>query len=148
MQQNNIIDHTASRVALNNQLEVFLKVKQANNPNFAFFNAKDELHEYYLFLRGKYRDQSIVLPKEEGRYDGNDVNGDNPLSCLLGGYSSSFSEESVCPSEKIDESGMQSSDARGATDENKDLVRSEEQERKRKADRLVRLRIWKESRSS
>jgi hypothetical protein len=149
MQQNNIIDHTASRVALNNQLEVFLKVKQANNPNFAFFNSKDELHGYYMYLRGKYsrnaKDKNIVLRKT-GSDGGKRDDGGNPLSGLLGGYSSS-SEESRCPSENLDNSSVKSKDAKHAKDGNNDDIRSEEQERKRKADRLERLRIWKESRS-
>ncbi len=148
MQQNTIIDHTASRVASNYQLEVFLKVKQANNPNFAFFNSKDELHGYYLYLRGKYsrnaKDKNIVL-RRAGSDDGKGGDGGNPLSVLLGGYSSS-SEESRCPSENLDNSSVKSK-ANDSTDGNNDDIRSEEQERKRKADRLERLRIWKESRS-
>jgi hypothetical protein len=150
IQQNTIIEHTASRVALNNQLEVFLKAKQANNSNFAFFNPTDVLHGYYLYLRGKYsrndEDQNNVSPKE-GSGDGNDSDGCNPLSGLLGGYSSS-SNESEGPLENEDNSNIKDSTCENERqDENDDDIRSEEQERKRKADRLERLRIWKESRS-
>ena len=157
MQQNTIIEHTASRVARTIQLEVFLKVKQANDAAFAFLNPTNELHEYYLYLRGKYsriaEDRKTDPLKEGGDDDGEDVHGVNTLSGLLGGYSSSSEEECEGPSKNDDNSNIK--DCRSAKDstdgnerqaENNDGIQSEEQERKRKADRLEKLRIWKETR--
>jgi len=154
MHQNTIIEHTASRVASATQLEVFLKVKQANDAAFAFLNPTNELHEYYLYLReknGRIAEDRKTDPLKEG---GEDVHSVNPLSGLLGGYSSSSEEECEGPSKNDDNSNT--TDCRGAKDSadgnerqaaNNDGIQSEEQERKRKADRLERLRIWKETRS-
>ena len=123
---------------------------------FAFLNPTNELHEYYLYLKGKYgriaEDRKTESLKEGGDDDVEDVHGVNPLSGLLGGYSSSSEEECEGTSKSDDNSNIK--DSRGAKDsidgnerqpENNDIIQSEEQERKRKADRLERLRIWKET---
>jgi hypothetical protein len=107
------------------------------------------LHGYYLYLKGKYSrnvDDENNVPPKDGSDDRKDAGGGNPLSGLLGGYSSS-SEESICPSENLDNSSIKSKDMRDSTDENNDDILSKERERKRKANRLEKLRIWKESRS-
>ena len=170
---NNIIELTASRIASNNQLEVFLKVKQANNVDFAFLNPKDELHKYYLHVKAKHsnsKNDSTINEMSKGK-DGSDDNNtsDNPLSGLLGGYASSSSssdESSSADSGKKD--GISSTtttndDCEGKTKETSldkgngaqpDIDTkptsslSDELDRKRKADRLERRKAWKESRIS
>lgn len=42
---------TAAKCMSAPQLEVLLKVKQANNPDFAFLNPNNECHAYYLWLK-------------------------------------------------------------------------------------------------
>ena len=169
---NNIIELTASQIASNNQLEVFLKVKQANNVDFAFLNPKDELHKYYLHVKAKHsnsKNDSTINEMSKGK-DGSDDNNtsDNPLSGLLGGYASSSSssdESSSADSGKKDgiSSTTTNDDCEGKTkeisldkgngpqpdiDTKPPSSLSDELDRKRKADRLERLKAWKESRIS
>mmetsp|Transcript_29845 Transcript_29845/g.63302 ORF Transcript_29845/g.63302 Transcript_29845/m.63302 type:complete len:171 (-) Transcript_29845:3496-4008(-) len=161
MRHNTIIEHTSSRIVLNNQLEVFLKVKQANNADFSFLNPSDELHRYYLYLKVKHSSNGENENKNDLTNKDTDNESDNPLSGLLGGYSSS-SEESSGPTKNDNNSTTEESEGKDVTsslnkdhkaqhnDEGKDPkqipTRSDAQDRKRKADRLERLRHWKESR--
>jgi len=173
---NNIIELTASRIASNNQLEVFLKVKQANNVDFAFLNPKDELHKYYLHVKAKHGDSKndgSINEMIKGKDDSEDNNtSDNPLSGLLGGYassssSSSSSSDESSPADSGKKDGISSTttndDCEGKTketfldkgngaqpdiDTKPPSSLSDEQDRKRKADRLERLKAWKESRIS
>lgn len=154
MRHNAIIEHTTSRIASNNQFEVFLKVKQATNTDFSFLTPSNELHRYYLYLKEKHRNNgknANVSTNNQG--DCSDENASvNPLSGLLGDYESS-SDESTSPTKndatatgnksngKIEENQPQ--------DEGKGIqVDSQScgQDRKRKAERMKRLRLWKESR--
>lgn len=153
MRHNNIIELTASRIATNNQLEVFLKVKQASNVDFSFLNPSDDLHRYYLYLKEKHNPNKAKDEEE----DGSDASG---LAGLLGGYASSSDSDSSCsPEKKKDTKCSSLNDGKkdtvnteqhndtGTTDaklDSSDSVPSE-QDRKRKADRLERLRVWKES---
>lgn len=156
MRHNNIIELTASRIATNNQLEVFLKVKQASNADFSFLNPSDDLHRYYLYLKEK--DNPNKAKDEEG--DGSDDT--SGLAGLLGGYaSSSDSDSSCCSSEKKKDTSSSLDDGKKDTvntEQHNDTTTgaadskptssgsiSSELDRKRKADRLERLRVWKES---
>lgn len=160
MRHNNIIELTASRIATNNQLEVFLKVKQASNADFSFLNPSDDLHRYYLYLKEKHTPNK-AKDEEEDESDASNVSG---LAGLLGGYASSSDSDSSCSPEKKNDTKRSSLD-----DGKKDIVNAEQhtdttttettdtkpasssdslssdQDRKRKADRLERLRVWKES---
>jgi len=154
MRQNTIIEHTASRIALNNQLEVFLKVKQAANADFSFLNPSDELHRYYLHTKEKFGNNNKKdngIPKKEGSGESSD-DSNNPLSGLLGDYDSSSDDEDTCSTKK-EEIGIES---KGKNEEkpshdNEDggecpQAEPSPQDRKRKAERLERLRVWKETR--
>ena len=155
MRHNNIIELTASRIATNNQLEVFLKVKQASNADFSFLNPSDDLHRYYLYLKEKHTPNKAKDEEE----DGSDASG---LAGLLGGYASSSDSDLSCSQEKKNDTKCSSlKDGKkdtinaeqhtDATTETADIKLpsssslSSEQDRKRKADRLERLRVWKES---
>lgn len=46
-----IMAHTAAKTRKSRQLEILLKVKQADNPTLAFLEAGHALHPYYVFLR-------------------------------------------------------------------------------------------------
>mmetsp|Transcript_52505 Transcript_52505/g.111551 ORF Transcript_52505/g.111551 Transcript_52505/m.111551 type:complete len:166 (+) Transcript_52505:988-1485(+) len=153
MRQNTIIEHTVSRIALNNQLEVFLKVKQATNTDFSFLHSSNELHRYYLYLKEKNSNNGEHdggPAKEEGG-DDSSIESKNPLSGLLGDYASS-DEEGMSPTEnntvtsyesksKIEENRLQDEDEGEGIQ-----VEPSEAESTRKAERLERLRVWKESR--
>ena len=160
MRHNNIIELTASRIATNNQLEVFLKVKQASNSDFSFLNPSDDLHRYYLYLKDKHNPNKAKDEEEDGR----DASNASGLAGLLGGYaSSSDSDSSCCSSEKKKDTSSSLNDGKKDTvnaEQHNDTTTTEttdikpasssdslssEQDRKRKADRLERLRVWKES---
>ena len=158
IKDNTIIEHTASRIAANNQLEVFLKVKQATNADFAFLQPSDELHRYYQHLKEKYSSKlEGAKASRKNDSDGNssehDEPGGNSLSGLLGGYSSSSSDESsvksnIKQSAKRDETkDTASADGDGDQPKEGDNQQSNEQNRKRK-ERLERLAKWKESRKA
>ena len=154
---NNIMELTTSRIAANNQLEVFLKVKQASNPDFSFLNPSDDLHRYYLYLKEKHTPNKAKDEEEDGSDDSNT----SGLAGLLGGYASS--SDSSCSPEKKNDTKCSSPDngkkdtvdaeqhtttTAGTTDAkpaSSSSSLSSEQDRKRKADRLERLRVWKES---
>ena len=153
VRQNNMITLTAARIASNTQLEVFLKVKQASNVDFSFLNPTDELYEYYLYLKGKHCNTTSNTKNDSGdnKKGGNDSDAsDNPLSGLLGGYASSSSDEEegmktleekkdTCSNNNEDNCPTGAQKPGGTSDD-------EQEDRKRKADRLKRLKAWKESR--
>lgn len=125
MRQHNIIELTAARVVENPQLEILLKLKQANNKNLSFMNQWDDLHQYYLFLKGKCSSKTqatdeVVAEACEG------------LGGLLAAYASSSDEES---SDRVEESKEDTT------------IPPEQNEKKRKAERMARLRQWKESKN-
>jgi len=159
MRHNTIIEHTASRSASNNQLEVFLKVKQDGNTDFSFLNSSDGLHRYYLYLKEKYRKANDALKNnEDDDVDSDSDASDNPLSGLLGGYLSS-DDESNGPTSKENaatgdnseskqeplSSGGDSSGVDVKSNEGDTSVeaKSKEEDKERKADRLERVRLWK-----
>lgn len=144
---NTIIEHTASRIALNNQLEVFLKVKQAANADFSFLNPSDDLHGYYQYLKGK----SSAF-KNNNANEGASANVDSDSSAsgiagLLGNYASS-SDESDCNNE-VKDGATTSTNATISKDVDREGCTGgggdEDIDKKRKAERLERLRRWKES---
>ena len=147
--QNTIIEHTVSRIASNPQLEVFVKVKQGANADFSFLHASDELHAYYLHLKG-----NNALPDKgcAQKSSDSDDETDNPLSGLLGGYASS-SDESCSPVKNgmatTGKSEGKSTDSNIQTDGIEQCAEAGSQpsdlDKKRKADRMERLRAWKES---
>ena len=122
MRQHNIIELTAARVVENPQLEILLKLKQANNDDLSFMNQWDDLHQYYLFLKGKC--SSKTQATDEVVADG--------LGGLLAAYASSSDEES---SDRVEESKEDTT------------IPPEQNEKKRKAERMARLRQWKESKN-
>lgn len=132
-------------------------MKQASNADFSFLNPSDDLHRYYLYLKEKHNPNKAKDEEE----DGSDASG---LAGLLGGYaSSSDSDSSCCSSEKkndtkcssLDDGKMDTINAEQHNDTtttettdtkpSSSISLSSEQDRKRKADRLERLRVWKES---
>ncbi|KAL9179737.1 hypothetical protein ACHAXT_007707 [Thalassiosira profunda] len=150
--QNTIIEHTASRIASNPQLEVFVKVKQGANADFSFLQPSDELHAYYLHLKEKRsnnrKDEDCSNKRECGDSDGEP---DNPLSGLLGGYGSSSDESSSPVKNGMATIGAEGEGACTETqtsriDQNAEAAsQASEVDKKRKADRMERLRAWKES---
>ena len=130
MKQHNIIELTAARVVENPQLEILLKLKQANNNDLSFINPLDDLHQYYLFLKGKCSgktpatDEAVMEASSEKEVSG--------LGGLLAAYASSSDEES---SDRVEESKEDTS------------IPPEQNEQKRKAERMARLRQWKESKN-
>lgn len=161
MQHNIIIEHTASHIASNSQLEGYLKVKQSGNADFLFLNPSDELHRYYLHLKGKHSNKGASAKDSTNKRDGADSDADsksddsnNPLSGLLGGYASS-SDESSPPTKshsenKEDVNSLGENELKPQEKEKGENSltnkSSEKDDKKRKAARLERLRIWKESR--
>lgn len=153
VRQNNMITLTAARIASNTQLEVFLKVKQASNVDFSFLNPTDELYEYYLYLKGKHCNATSNINKNDSgdnkKGENNSDTSDNPLSGLLGGYASSSSdeEEGTKISEEKKDTCLNNNEDNCPTGAQKPGGTSDdEQDRKRKANRLKRLKAWKESR--
>mmetsp|Transcript_26562 Transcript_26562/g.48128 ORF Transcript_26562/g.48128 Transcript_26562/m.48128 type:complete len:182 (-) Transcript_26562:79-624(-) len=152
--QNTIIEHTASRIALNNQLEVFIKVKQATNADFSFLNPPDKLHRYYLHTKEKFGNNNKNnngVPEKEGSDDSSD-DSNNPLSGLLGDYDSSSDDEDMCSTKKekigIEPKGKSAERPSHDKEDGGGCTQAEPspQDRKRKAERLERLRVWKETR--
>jgi len=154
MRHNNIIELTASRIATNNQLEVFLKVKQASNTDFSFLNPSDDLHRYYLYLKDKHTPNKAKDEEGDGSDDASGLVG------LLGGYASSSDSDLSCSPEKKKDTSSSLDDGKKDTVDTEHHTVTEttdakpasssdslpsEQDRKRKADRLERLRVWKES---
>jgi len=142
---NTIIEHTASRIALNNQLEVFLKVKQAGNNDFSFLNPSDELHGYYLCLKekcgnNKKEEKEHDITKNDGHSSDNESV--NPLLGLLGDYGSSSSDESTSPT-KDEFAGKGGNLLQGKIDDEGSQNQGKD-DKKRKAKRMERLRLWKE----
>ena len=96
--QNTIIEHTATRTATSNQLEVFLKVKQADNGDFAFLAPSNELHPYYLFL--KYKHNPEPKTKQTADDGGGEEEEKRGIAGLLGCYSSSNEDDDVANTEE------------------------------------------------
>mmetsp|Transcript_18464 Transcript_18464/g.33928 ORF Transcript_18464/g.33928 Transcript_18464/m.33928 type:complete len:165 (-) Transcript_18464:6-500(-) len=155
MRHNAIIEHTTSRIASNNQFEVFLKVKQATNTDFSFLTPSDELHRYYLYLKEKHSNNgknANVSTNNHG--DSRDENASvNPLSGLLGDYESSSDESTSLT--KNDATAIISDKSNGKIEENQHQdegkgiqvdSQSCRQDKKRKAERMERFRLWKASR--
>ncbi len=171
MKQNSIIELTAKRItssSQSSQLEVFLKMKQKNNPDFSFLYPSNALHQYYLHVKEK-----ITKAEErclESEKSGNDeAVGDNSkspgserseknagIAGLLGCYSSSSDEDKsetpnqslnvVDESSKMKVSVMHGNDKESniSCEENSNVYETDAQ--KKKSDRLARLRRWKETR--
>lgn len=138
--QNNIIKLTAARVANNHQLEIFLKLKQSNNTSLSFINPADELHPYYLHLKGKCGNKAQA--SEEVNNCSEKKSGG--LNSLLAGYESSSSDEEDTNKEVTELKDCSAVDA--------DCTTSIPQERTSdeqilKNERLERLRKWKESKN-
>lgn len=144
MRHNIIIEHTASRIASNNQLEVFLKVKQANNADFTFLNPSDELYAYYRYVKEKHNNNGKNENASKGS-EGCDIYC-NPLSGLLGGYASSSDESTGDNNSIANEAEGKPTTTSLSKDNTQPSTQSDEQDRKRRADRLERLRKWKEAR--
>jgi len=129
MRQHNIIELTASRVVENPQLEILLKLREANNNDLSFINPLDDLHQYYLFLKGKCSGKTQATDEAVVEACEKEVSG---LGGLLAAYASSSDEES---SDRVEESKEDTS------------IPPEQNEQKRKAERMARLRQWKESKN-
>jgi len=55
------------------QLEILIKTKQANNPQFAFLSIDEPLHQYYKFVldaikNGKYNPEKQPEKEETGTH--------------------------------------------------------------------------------
>ena len=122
---------------------MFVKVKQGANADFSFLQSSDELHAYYLYLKEKRSLPDNSCSKKSSGSDGEPA---NPLSGLLGGYASS-SDESNSPA-KNDVATVGKSEGDSTCTENQACRESQasELDKKRKAERMERLRAWKESR--
>merc|ERR1712029_350809 len=150
-----IIAHTASRIASNNQLEVFLKLKQSSTSDFAFLHPTNPLHGYYRWLvTVNSRSHAEIAPCSRAenvvgsRVDESNASV-NPLSGLLGGYTSS-SDDSAQPikSEKDEPpcSPLCRNEPDADGESNPADNQTSDEKKKRKAERLERLRLWKVSR--
>ena len=89
--QNDIIQLTAERAADQPQFEVLLKVKQTDNPDFAFLRPESNLHPYYSWLKG--RKGKIVCDRSESRSSSSSSEREDGIGGLLAGYGSSSDEE-------------------------------------------------------
>jgi len=151
-----IIAQTAARIAANRQFEVFLKVKQAGNPSFAFLNPADALHPYFLHLKdtcSKETGEPEVRARRGGEAaaaDDDEDAGANPLSGLLGDYASSSDDEGADPTEA---DKMKNRDVVSRGDDVEDAAETEEGERRqrrsherKRKERAERVKRWKESR--
>ena len=173
-----MIQHTATRIASSSQssqLEVFLKVKQASNVDFSFLNPSNELHQYYLFLKGKCCSTSIKCidsnsdhgnNRDDGSDHSNNVNkvksdivgllccylsSDEDIDAKSSDGSKKDDNNAVIEEFEVDEeknkciitenSAHVSDSAHGCGRKDDSLM-----EQKRKAERLERVRRWKESR--
>jgi len=130
---------------------VFLKVKQADNNDFSFLNPSDELHGYYLYLKRKHsggNDAGGKAPAKDDQSNSGESDSGNPLSGLLGGYSSSSSEDGSgdgVNDSKFAETATVKGSEETSTMDTQVQKDGDEGDKKRKADRLERLRLWKES---
>ena len=82
--QHEILQKTAERVVASPQLEVMIKVKQADNPDLSFLDRHDKYHAYYEWWKKRLRteeQQRRETAKQTGMQD------------LLGVYSSSSDDE-------------------------------------------------------
>lgn len=85
---------TAVRAASAPQFEVLLRLKQAENINFAFLEPGHELHPYYLLLKERSVKISDPLQQEnESASSSNDEKGGGVMSGLVGMYSSSSDDD-------------------------------------------------------
>mmetsp|Transcript_16524 Transcript_16524/g.27935 ORF Transcript_16524/g.27935 Transcript_16524/m.27935 type:complete len:352 (-) Transcript_16524:5-1060(-) len=137
MRQHNIIELTAARVANNHQLEIFLKLKQSNNNHLSFIHRADDLHPYYLHLKGKCSGEKQASDKANSSVS----EGKSGLNVLLAGYESSSSDDE--DTNKVTELkvGPAASVHREKTNDD------ESDEQIRKDERLERLRQWKISKN-
>jgi hypothetical protein len=133
MRQHNIIELTATRVANNPQLEIFLKLKQSNNTYFSFINPAAALHPYYLHLKGKCSGENEASDKGESPVS----DGKSGLDGLLAGYSSEDTDKAI----ELKEGSAAECTASIPQEQKNDG------EQNRKAERLERLRQWKESKN-
>lgn len=89
--QNDIIQLTAERAADQPQFEVLLKVKQTNNPDFAFLRPESNLYPYFSWLKGCKG--IIVGVRSESRSSSSSSEREDGIGGLLAGYGSSSDEE-------------------------------------------------------
>lgn len=89
--QNDIIQLTAKRAADQPQFEVLLKVKQTDNPDFAFLRPESNLYSYYSWLKG--RKGMIVGDGSASRSSSSSSEREDGIGGLLAGYGSSSDEE-------------------------------------------------------
>ena len=89
--QNDIIQLTAERAADQPQFEVLLKVKQTDNPDFAFLRPESNLYPYYYWLKGR---KGIILGNmSASRSSSSSSHREDGIGGLLAGYGSSSDEE-------------------------------------------------------
>ena len=89
--QNDIIQLTAERAADQPQFEVLLKVKQTNNPDFAFLCPESNLYPYFSWLKG--RKGIVVDVRSKSRSSSSSSEREDGIGGLLAGYGSSSDEE-------------------------------------------------------
>ena len=87
--QNGIIQLTAKRAANQTQFELLLKVKQADNRDFAFLSPGNDLHSYYSWLKG--RGGAIIRERSASEPSSSSSERKGGLGGLLAGYGSSSS---------------------------------------------------------
>lgn len=134
LKQHNIIELTAGRVANNPQLEIFLKLKQSNNTQLSFINPADELHPYYLHLKGKCTGENQA--SDDAKSVAEERKGG--LNMLLAGYESSSSDEDT--GKEVTELKDQSAPACTASIPKQ---QTNNEHKIRRDERLERLRQWK-----
>jgi len=136
MRQHNIIELTAARVANNHQLEIFLKLKQSNNNHLSFIHPADDLHPYYLLLKGKCSGENQASDMANSSVS----EGKSGLNVLLAGYESSSSDDE--DTDKVTELKVGS-----AASIPREQTNDESDEQIRRDERLERLRQWKISKN-
>ena len=97
-----IILMTAKKAKHNPQFEVLLKVKQNNNPTFAFLDCAHELHAYYIWHRNgtiTKEDKSVTLQngalRTIGLYGSSSSDDDGDSDDEVGKDESDFSDLKV-----------------------------------------------------
>ena len=109
--QNGIIQLTAERAADQPQFEVLLKVKQTDNPDFAFLHPENSMHPYYSWL--KKRKGVIVGDRSKSRSSSSSSENEVGIGGLLAGYGSSSGSD-----DEESKTGNDASEGREVTGDN------------------------------
>lgn len=135
--QRDVIRMTAKKSAAAPQMEVLLKVRQSENPDFAFLQPVHPCHPYYLWLKEKDQAPKRAVPDTSSESKP-EAEGKKPgVQGLLALYSSSSSEDEG-DDEKVREDD---NDDPEVTKPDDNVQSSSKEEEERKAKRLKRAKL-------